>query len=103
MLDTCLCDFDDLPEDVHAFGEMCSEGDIKHTWNPKDPEKVREAQLMFDAMVAKGFRAFHLKKGQPGEMMTSFDPKAKKVLFVPPMAGGLPVYRALLSVETVPG
>lgn len=80
---------EEIPEDLFFFEQMCSKGDIKHTWNPKKPDDVREAKLMFEAMTAKGFRAFRmLKGGAQGEMIETFDPAARRVLFVPPMQGG---------------
>ena len=89
MLETTLAPADQIPDDMHFFEEMCSKGDIKHTWNPKKPADVSEAKLMFEAMTAKGFRAFRMVKGGgQGEVMDAFDPAARRVLFVPPMQGG---------------
>lgn len=89
-METTTLDADEIPEELFFFEQMSSQGDIKHTWNPKKPEEVREAQLMFEALIAKGFRAFTMKRGGlTGDLMNGFDPTARRVLFVPPMQGGL--------------
>ena len=88
-METITASSDTIPEDMHFFEEMCSKGDIKHVWNPKKPDQVTEAKLMFEGLIAKGFRAFRmLKGGAQGEMIATFDPQARRVLFVPPMQGG---------------
>lgn len=112
-LETRHVDFEDLPEDLGAFSVMGPDGDTKHIWNAKKPDEVEAARVLFETLTSKGYRAFKLTRlggrGKPvegfhdakgrllfaapkpqedGEMITSFDPNARHVLFTRPMAGG---------------
>lgn len=112
-LETRHADFEELPEDLGAFSVMGPDGDTKHIWNPKKPDEVEAAKVLFDTLTSKGYRAFKLTrlggKGKPvedfpdakgrllfaapkpqddGEMITSFDPAASRVIFTRPMVGG---------------
>lgn len=88
-LPTVLSDFEDLDDEVGAYGVMGKEGDTKHMWNPKKPEEVKEARLLYETLTKAGYRAFQLQLGgRRGTQLKEFDEKAKKVLFVPPFAGG---------------
>lgn len=88
-LETKLIDWEDLDDEAFAIGVMGEHGDTKHLWNPKKPEEVREAKLLFETLTKAGYRAFRLKKQSvKGDQITEFDEKAKRLLFVPPFAGG---------------
>jgi hypothetical protein len=51
-----------------------------------DVEKVREA---FGSFQKPGFTAYGFKAaGQPGEVITEFDPTLKEIVIHGPMAGG---------------
>lgn len=68
---------------------MGKEGDTKYHWNAKNAEQVQAAKEVFDSHRGKGFLAFSMNtKGDQGEQMTEFDPKAESVLFIPQMQGG---------------
>lgn len=87
-LETRLIDFDDLEEDLCAIGVMGTAGDTKHIWNPKEEKEVKEAELLYNTLTKSGYRAFRMVKHGRGDQMDAFDPKAKRVLFVPPFQGG---------------
>lgn len=77
-----------------AFFLMDKTGDTKTIWDPAQPTEVEVAQAQFDALTnpAEGkpkYSAFQVKEdGTKGERMNQFDPKAGKIIFVPPMVGG---------------
>lgn len=69
---------------------MDETGDWKHEWDPDDKKEVDQMRKTFDHNVKdKNFKAFILdEKGKRGEQIFTFDPKAKRIVLVPPMAGG---------------
>lgn len=111
-LETRHVEFEEIPEDLGAFAVLGQDGDTKHIWNPKKADEVEAAKTLFDTLLKKGYLAFKLTrlgtKGKPvpdfgeakgrlvfapksaedGEMVTSFDPAASRVVMTPPMAGG---------------
>ena len=70
---------------------MSGRGDSKFMWDPDNEEEVAEAKALYDRMAKKRFTAFSVKgkDGEKGEKMTSFDPEAGRVIFVPQIAGGV--------------
>lgn len=72
---------------------LCDKGDVKITWNPKNPEEVKTAEEMFLSLKAKGHMFFKIskagvfrrkeKRGErvrafseaKGAMIAVFDPK----------------------------
>lgn len=68
---------------------MGVEGDTRLMWDPNVKDEVDAARRMFDDLRKKGHLAFSVaKKGDKGEQVSSFDPKAAKVIMAAPMAGG---------------
>jgi hypothetical protein len=68
---------------------MDETGDTKVFWNQDNQDEVDNARETFDRMKAKGYTAFRLgKKDEQGEVMKTFDPKAERITFAPPMQGG---------------
>lgn len=65
-------------------------GDTKVVWDPDNPDEVAAAKIQFDTLKGKGFAAFRVQgpKGEQGEQITEFDPKAVKMILIPPMRGG---------------
>jgi hypothetical protein len=65
-------------------------GDTKVIWNPENSHEVKAAERQFKDLVKKQkFAAFRvLKDGERGEQVREFDPRAAKLIIVPPMAGG---------------
>lgn len=71
------------------FEIMDHTGDVKKIWNPEIPAEVEDARRSYDDLRKKGYRAFRVnEKGDQGEMMSSFEPKAGRVVMIPQMAGG---------------
>ena len=88
-LETMTEDNEQLPEDVSVFDVLDKTGHTKTKWSRKKPKEVAEARKVYDTLTAAGFKAFRLKKlGRTGEQMTSFDPEAERVMFVPAFQGG---------------
>ena len=70
---------------------MGKEGDTKAIWDKNNPDEVEAIRKQFDYLVReKKYVAFHVtdKDGNKGEQMRTFDPKAERIIFVPPMVGG---------------
>jgi hypothetical protein len=68
---------------------MGQAGDTKLMWDPDKPEEVEHVRRMFVDMTAKGYNAYSVKeKGEQGEVVKTFDPKAAKLILAPPMRGG---------------
>jgi len=75
---------------------MGRRGDTTLVWGEDtataDEEFTDEATVraQFDAIVKdQGFTAFSTRTvGEPADRVTEFDPNAKELILVPPMAGG---------------
>jgi hypothetical protein len=69
---------------------MGKPGDTRVAWDPANTEEVRHARQMFDDLVRdKRYAAFRIAEpGARGERITRFDPDAREILMVPPVAGG---------------
>ena len=64
-------------------------GHTSTTWNKDNAEEVAAARATFDAMTAKGYRAFRVRgNGQQGTRMDTFDPDAESMVMVPQLRGG---------------
>lgn len=73
----------------HEMSLMNEHGDTKVHWDPMDPASVDTARTVFDTYLAQRFLAFSMDpSGTKGEPLAAFDPTARSILFVPPMAGG---------------
>lgn len=73
------------------FEIMGREGDTKYMWDPNLPDEVEGARRQFDYFVKeKKYAAFAVlnDKGDKGEQIRTFDPKAGRIIFCPAMAGG---------------
>lgn len=89
MLETVQADWEQINDNLGAIGVMGLEGDTKHTWDPKDKTQVEEARKLFALLRSNKYRAFRIKgRNEPGEQLDEFDPKAKRILFLPPFRGG---------------
>lgn len=68
---------------------MDQTGDTKTIWDKNNPDEVAAAKAQFDALKAKRYIAYKVKgDGEKGEIITTFDPTAEKIILAPPMAGG---------------
>ena len=73
----------------HSLAVMDRTGDTKTMWNPDNKDEVDVARATFDALRKKSYAIFRVKgDGEKGEMMTQFDPKAAKLIAVPPVVAG---------------
>ena len=69
---------------------MSTKGDTKVMWNPENADEVAAAKAQFDTLIGKGFSAFKVvgPKGEQGDQIREFDPKAGKIILVPALQGG---------------
>lgn len=69
---------------------MGKSGDLKIIWDPDKQEEVDAAKKQFEDMKKKGYVAFSVvgAKGEKGEVVRTFDPKAERIILAPPMVGG---------------
>jgi hypothetical protein len=76
--------------DVMEMEILDPTGHVTVRWDPDDKAEVATARQTFDEMTKKGYQAFRRgeKKGERGERLTTFDPKAKRVLLFPQLQGG---------------
>ena len=79
-------------------------GDLKITWDPEKPVEVEAARAAFKEAQAKGMLLYEIlrfgKRGETleefdpdcgsvgGKVIREFDPKAKRIVATPPVAGG---------------
>jgi hypothetical protein len=71
---------------LSLLGEL---GDTKHIWDKNKPEEVEAARALFDALLKKGYLAFHVvKEGEPGKPMAEFDPNAERLIMSKQPIGG---------------
>ena len=76
--------FKNIPQDRGAMAVVGASGDTKYTWDPKNPHEVEAAKEHFERMRAKGFLVFKLKGWVKTEEVTDFNPKDKRLTYVPP-------------------
>jgi hypothetical protein len=68
---------------------MDPSGHTSVKWSAVDDEETEVAKATFDAMTARGYRAFHITgEGGKGRRMTSFDPAAEAIILIPHLVGG---------------
>jgi ssDNA-binding replication factor A large subunit len=69
---------------------MDGTGDTKIIWDPNNADEVAAAKASFDSLKAKGFAAHKVEgpKGEQGELIREFDPKAGRIIMVPQFQGG---------------
>lgn len=59
-------------------------GDDSVVWDKRFPDQVKEAQEVFDKLLAKGYSALTVD----GRKVRSFDPEAEEIIMVFPVVGG---------------
>jgi len=73
----------------HRMSILGEEGDVRVEWDPDKKDEMKQAERTFEEMTKKGYHAFEMcEDGNKGEQMDKFDKQAKRILLVPPMAGG---------------
>ncbi len=64
-------------------------GDFRMTWDPDKPDEVAAAKEQFEKFRKKGYWAYKVNRlGNKGEVVTSFDPEAEKLIMAPQVSGG---------------
>jgi len=76
--------FEKLPPHLGAIAVMGTKGDIKYTWDPKNPDDVNAARCHFAELKAKGFQVFKMRRWRKDVAVEEFDPKDGRLLFVAP-------------------
>jgi hypothetical protein len=81
-----------LTEPTIIGGEMAildRTGHSRQIWDPRNPDEVEAARATFNKLKGKGYIAYKVKPdGSEGEIMTTFDPQAEKMIMAPPVVGG---------------
>jgi hypothetical protein len=68
---------------------MDRSGHTSVTWDPETPAEVRAARETFNSLRSEGYNAFRVEEdNERGERITTFDPKAGKIMMVPQLVGG---------------
>lgn len=75
---------------MNSMNVLDRTGDWKLEWDPDNKLEVDQMRKTFEHNVRdKKFTAFKLnKRGKQGEQIYKWDPEAKRIVLVPPMAGG---------------
>lgn len=64
-------------------------GDTKTLWDPDNAVEIEIAEENFKKFRKKGYLAYKVSEdGKKGEMITTFDPKAGRIIMSPPQVGG---------------
>lgn len=64
-------------------------GHTQVTWDPTKMIEVDIARTAFDKAIKEGYNAFRVEgEDQRGERISTFDPKAGKIMLVPHLVGG---------------
>lgn len=64
-------------------------GHTSITWDADKAVEVGVARDTFDKLIKEGYRAFRVEgTDNRGERITTFDPKAGKIMMVPHLVGG---------------
>lgn len=63
-------------------------GDTKLIWDPNVPDEVENARETFNRLRKKGHIAYRVQGTDKGEVMTEFDPTARKMILAPALVGG---------------
>ncbi len=73
----------------HELAVMDRTGDTKTMWDPNKPDEVEVAEETFKRLKKKGYAIYRVTaKGDKDTIMHTFDPKAEKLIAVPPIVGG---------------
>ena len=74
------------------MGEMsvlATDGDQKVQWDPENEDQVEVAEMTFDKLKAKKYKAYSVDKvGKPKKEIKKFDSKAGSIIMVPAVMGG---------------
>jgi hypothetical protein len=81
---------------MHFMNIMDVTGHTVVRWDPNDKVSVSDAEEKFDEMIGRGYTAFAItmveENGitveEKGNRITTFDPKAGKIMMIPHLQGG---------------
>lgn len=83
-------DTTEVPEGCGMLSTLDRSGDIRQMWDRKNKDEVAAARKQFDDLTSKGYMAYKAegKKGEQGEQIREFDPKAERIILVKALVGG---------------
>jgi hypothetical protein len=67
---------------------MDGRGDTEVHWGIDNEAEVVAARSAFGDLRRRGYLAYRLRGGRPGEVLREFDPEAEQIVMTPPMRGG---------------
>jgi hypothetical protein len=68
---------------------LASDGDQKVVWDADNEDEVEVAEMTFDKLKAKKYKAYSVdKKGEPAKEIKKFRASAGSLIMVPPIGGG---------------
>lgn len=71
--------------------ELNSSGDTVFEFSVNDDDDIIRAEMFFDKKISEGFTAYYVDPFDLSDgIMTSFDKKVGKIIFVPPVKAGYP-------------
>lgn len=78
-----------LPANTGVLFCCDKSGDTRVAWDHRNAVEVENARATFDRLRGQGYIAYSCKDdGTPDKVITTFDPKAGKVILTPPLQGG---------------
>jgi hypothetical protein len=82
---------DNMSADKLTLTVLDETGDTPFEYDPADAGDIQRAENYFNEMLGKGFSAFYVDPfDSKDEPMSAFDPKAGRIIFVPPVKAGYP-------------
>jgi hypothetical protein len=80
----------EVPEGHGLMSTLGRSGDVRAMWDRKNKDEVAAARRQFEDLTGRGYMAYRAegKKGERGEQIREFDPKAERIILVKPLAGG---------------
>ena len=72
---------------MNEFKVLDPNGHTRTAWDTANADEVETARRVFDDLMSRGYRAFKMGAGE-GVPKSTFDPKDKETLLVPPIRAG---------------
>lgn len=74
---------------MNEFKVLDPNGHTRTSWDTASPEEVENARRVFNDLMSRGYRAFRVDAGAgEGQPRSTFDPKDRETLLVPPIRAG---------------
>lgn len=68
---------------------LARKGDVKIEWDINNTDEVDVARSVFDQRIEENWSAFRENiRGERGDRIKIFDPRAERIILVPPISGG---------------